>query len=283
MGVGGIGGRSGPVEREPEPVLPALDRVEGQRDEAEMRRGLETVHGGLFNRAAGIVDDVLSLAHIRPLTPRIPQAGIRELPSFVIEGKDGTLVKCELDEVEGADGKKRAGVCFEWKPLGEPGLRFKWAEGQPATLYGDLMREVPLSLRHAIAARGTLETIERYVKAATQPGAPLGPGATPDEVRRAGEILGRIEAELGALEGLMARSPEARLAADVYARLGARKLDDTKDLEKVIQDLAAAGTSVMNRSTLSPAERRMVESEIFIVRQMAQEWRSSSVRTGTYS
>jgi hypothetical protein len=287
MSVRGVGGPE-PLSSEPEddqvPAdVPELASVRGQPEEDAMRRGLETAYGGALNRAAGILDDVLSLVGVRPLTPRIEHDAIERLPSFEVDARDGTKVSCALDEVAGPDGKKRPGVSFEWKPLGEPGLRFKFAEGAPRSLFGGLMREAPLSLRHAVRARHALETIRRHLEAAARPGAPLGPGATREEVLRAVEIVGRISSEVGELESIAARSPEAKLVMDVYAALQEGKLDDTGALEKAIADLEAAAASADGRTALSPAERASVKDEIANVRRMAEEWLRASSRTGTYS
>lgn len=283
MGVSKVGG-GGPIE-EPsrEAGLPELESVEGQRDEEAMRLGLERRHGGTLNRAAGVVDDVLSLVGVRPLMPRIPNATIRGLPSFEIEAKDGTRVSCELDEVEGQDGKKRPGVTFEWKPLGEPSLRFRSGEGLPRPLFGGLMREVPLALRHTFVARSTLDTIKSHLRAAEKPGAPLGPGATQSEVGAALSIASRVNGWLELLEQVVAKAPEARLAAKVYAGITSGKLKETAPLEKAIADLDRAIASIDGRTTLAPSGRQMVKEELGIVRRMADEWLHTSSRTGSYS
>ncbi len=296
MSVQNIGGGTpaipGDDDRAAPLPLPGIESMKGQPDEPAARAAIESRYGGPINRATARLDSALSIVGFTPIGPSIPSS-FNNLPSFEIQGKDGTRVSSELDEIKGPDGRPHPGVVLTLKRPGEPAARFLYSDEirfparpgdwNPAGIerhprFGEIGSEVPLSLRHALPARRAVDALQDYFLVACD-FQPKGPGATEREALAAHSIANGIGTTVSRFETIASRSPEAKLVVEVYDGLVTGKLKATADVTKAIAALDAAGRSIDGRSALSPEDRALVKAEAATVRKLADEWLHSGDRS----
>ncbi len=288
MSVGKAGGGAGgfePIRLGQEPIEergeePELEAVKGPADEAFLREQLERYFGrGPIGRAGGAVKDFLADVGVIRAPSRREREGARveigELPAFEIHAKGGGRVYVDLAEVEDLtfENDPHPGVELTYAPPKGPKVSFDLAAANGRTLFTGVELEAPLSLRHIHVARKTLDTIAGFVRAAGRPGVTLGEGATKREIRAAAKVVAKIDRELSKLETAAKLSPEAHLAALVYARLADGRLREKPGFEQAIADLDAALERVARDPSLNARERRVVDANVRAVRDLVRHER----------
>lgn len=276
VGLGGSGG-IGPMGPQGLPDGPEdLESVSGAKDEDAVRDGLKFKHAGFWAKAASILPPWNRAV--------VSRTSIDGLPAFSIEAKDGSYLNVDLVSNRfDDDGDYRPATCFrlgsgqgpETLPalLIAPGKPTEIGEGLGMGGYAGAWDDPPpLSIRHALVVRPAVDQMQAYLKAAAAAGAPLKAGGTAQEIASATQLLAGTDAELKALESILARSPEASLTAEVYQRLATRAFGTDAEFDQAITDLQAALTSIDGRTGLSASEREQVKADLQDVLFMTRHW-----------
>ena len=275
MSVGGAG-RANPFGFNDYTQKPEVESVEGGFDEEEKRREYRDTTGGP-NVVATLAEGFARAFLGRRLTlPRLTDKTIESLPSFMVDAKESNL-RVDLADVPDARGRLQPGVRISSPTLGATGdVAFGYVPGAPIRFSSHWGFGLPekLAPHHAPLARLALDATKLYLDAAAAPGVPLRPGATHDEIAAAQGIAAEIEKSLAAQESIVARSPEAKLAADVWTKVeAAQGHHPTAELDGYARDLAAARGSVDGRSALTPEEKAAVKASLDEVLRVLRETR----------
>jgi hypothetical protein len=190
-------------------------------------------------------------------------------PALHVAAADGSDVFFGPAEVRDAAGGRALGVAIALCAPEAPDRpqAFALASGGPVR-YGDGTRVRSLSIEHAIEARRAVDQIAVSFAAATRDAAVAGDAA----FRAACAALGEIDRCLRAAEAILARSPEARLAAEVHDRIGAMRRPARAELARSLADVERALRTVEQDGALSDGERSLVRAALLQMRAELRVW-----------